>query len=97
MSDFSYAVLLVGCLLGLVGFIISLICVSMISGFVRSTHTVQYVPHETPADALQPSPDIAAENEQALLDKVGKKKNKLTVVADLDAPLEEINKSDINF
>lgn len=84
-------------LCGFAGLMISLVCVAMIAGFTRSTHTVQYVPHDnTPAFA--PQPDVVTENEQALLDKVGKKKKDIpTVVEDLDSPIEEIIQTDIKF
>lgn len=85
-------------LCGMAGLIISLICVAMVAGFLRSTHTVQYLPHDN-TDAFKPEPDLAAENEAALLNQVGRKKKpeRPTVVEDLDAPLEAINQTDITF
>lgn len=97
MNDTVWMGIFIVCaFLGLAGFLVSCICVAMIAGFVRSTHTVQYVPHENTLPEIDP--DLAAENEKALLDQVGrKKKDKPTVVEDLDAPLEEIAQSDIKF
>lgn len=85
-------------LLGLIGFIVSLVCVAIVAGFTRSTHTVQYVPHDN-TPSFEAEKDILAENEAALLNQVGKKKKieKPTVVEDLDAPLEEITRTDLNF
>lgn len=84
-------------LCGFAGFVISLICVAMVAGFTRSTHSVQYIPHDN-TNAFTPDPDLVTENEQALLDKVGKKKKeKPTVVEDLDSVIEDINQTDINF
>lgn len=83
--------------LGFVGFIVSCICVAMVAGFLRSTHTVQYVPHDN-TPAFEPEVDVVAENEKALLDKVGKKKKEQpTVVEDLDSTIHDIAKSEINF
>lgn len=83
--------------LGLVGFVVSLICVAIVAGFTRSTHTVQYVPHDN-TDAFIPPVDVMEENEKALFDKVGKKKkDEPTVIEKLDSPIEEINRSDISF
>lgn len=91
------AILLSCGILGVAGFVISCICVAMVAGFTRSTHTVQYIPHDN-SQAFIPPADLVSENEQALLDKVGKKtKEKPTVVEDLDSPIEEINQSDIGF
>lgn len=88
--------ILMGCaLLGMAGFIISCICVAMVAGFTRSTHTVQYVPHDN-TPAFVPETDLLQENEEALLNKVGRKK-KPTVVEDLDAPIEEITKTELTF
>ena len=91
-------ILLSGGVLVLVGFVVSLICVAMVAGFTRSTHTVQYVPHDN-TPAFEPEPDLLKENEDALLGKVGKKNKveKPTVVEVLDAPIEEITKSDLNW
>lgn len=84
-------------ILGLVGFVTSLICVAMVAGFTRSTHTVQYLPHDN-TESFKPEADLEEENERALLDKVGKKKKELpTVVEDLDAPIRDIAESEINF
>lgn len=89
------AILLSCGILGLAGFIISCVCVAMVAGFTRSTHTVQYVPHDN-SGTFQPEPDVIKENEEALLSTVGRKK-KPTVVEDLDSSIEEVTKSDINF
>lgn len=88
--------IVLGGILGLVGFIVSLICVAMIAGFTRSTHTVQYVPHDN-SEVLKDEEEIIAENEKILLDKVGKKKKEVTILDDLDSPLEEISKTEIHF
>lgn len=100
MTEVQMSLLIACALLGLIGFVISLICVAMIAGFTRSTHTVQYMPVDNKEieNILAPSEDIARENEEALLSMVGrKKKTKLEVVDPLDAALEEIAKSDIQF
>lgn len=83
---------------GVFGFVISLVCVAMVAGFTRSTHTVQYVPHDN-TPAFEPEADLLKENEAALLNQVGKKKKveKPTVVEDLDATIEEINQSDFAY
>jgi len=97
LTNTAIVIVIVGGVLGFIGFIISLICVAMISGFVRSTHTVQYLPHDN-AEVFSPTSDIAAENEKAILDSVGrKKKDRPTVIEPLDQPLEDIIKSDIGF
>ena len=97
-TDYMFLTLVIaGSCLGIAGFVISCICVAMVAGFTRSTHTVQYVPHDN-SDAFQPEPSLVEENEKALLAQVGrKKKDKPTVVEDLDAPIEEIAQTDITF
>jgi hypothetical protein len=80
-------------ILGLVGFVVSLICVSIIAGFVRSTHTVQYVPTETPK--IEPvDEELAKENEEFFDMPIGKKKKIKEAIQPLDAVLEEINETD---
>ncbi len=85
-------------------FVISLICVAIVVGMSRATHSVQYVPHdqdpfEEISEHLKEDERIAAENEKALLDKIGptKKREKVTAVEDLDQALEEITTSDVRF
>lgn len=97
-TDYMFLTLVIaGGFLGIAGFIVSCICVAMVAGFTRSTHTVQYIPHENP-EMLNPITDLELENEKALLDKVGRKtKDRPTVIEDLDAPLAEIAKTDIQF
>jgi len=93
--------ILISCgVLGAAGFVISCICVSMVAGFLRSTHTVQYVPHDNTdvLDEMRKQDAINAENEKALLASVGrKKKDQPTVVEDLDSTIEEINKTELKF
>jgi uncharacterized protein YneF (UPF0154 family) len=90
-------IILAGGILGIAGFIVSCICVAMVAGFTRSTHTVQYLPHDNTA-AFKAEPDLVEQNEKALLDKVGKKfSEKPKVVQDLDEVVEEITKTDVNF
>ncbi len=90
-------IILVCGILGLVGFVVSLICVAMVAGFTRSTHTVQYLPHDN-TEAFKPDPDLLAENEDALFDKVGKKKkDRPTVVEDLDSVIEDITQTELTF
>ena len=97
MSNGMIGIVIAGGIFGIAGFFVSCICVAMIAGFTRSTHTVQYVPHDN-SSLEKTESELLAENEQALLDKVGKKqKEKPTVVEELDLPIEEINQSDINF
>jgi low affinity Fe/Cu permease len=81
-------------MLGAVGFVVSLICVAMIAGFLRSTHTVQYIPQEVPAGPLKPWSD--EEELEKLKESVGKKK--VDPIADeIDSAMEEITKSDVLF
>lgn len=67
-------VLLFGGLCGVIGMVISLICLACIVGFTRSTHTVQYVPMETPKldDADLPL-KTELDEEEELLRKVGRR------------------------
>lgn len=85
-------------LLGLVGFIVSCLCVAMIAGFTRSTHTVQYLPHDN-ADIFKPEANILEENEKALLNKVGpkRKKEEPTIIDPLDSALDEITNTELKF
>lgn len=90
-------ILLTGGVMGVAGFVISLVCVAIVTGMMRATHTVQYMPHDN-AEAFKPLDSVLEENEKALLDKVGKKKKEEpTVVENLDAPIEEITRTDITF
>ena len=92
---------LVGGILGIVGFVISLICVAIIAGFLRSTHTVQYV--EPPKDIDIPDPflfeSLEEKEEKEILAKVGKKKVETQdpVSSIMDEEMEEITKSDSLF
>lgn len=96
-EEMKLAFILFCSICGLVGMVISMVCVAMVAGFTRSTHTVQYVPHENDA-AFVPPADILAANEQALLDKVGKKKKEEpTVIESLDSAIDEINNSELKF
>jgi hypothetical protein len=98
MSSETLAFLIMfGGLLGLVGFVVSLICVAMVAGFTRSTHTVQYVPHEQPGDDFKTNEELEKENEKALLDKVGRIKDRPTVVTPIDEPIDQVNETEINF
>lgn len=85
----------IGGICGFAGIFISLICVAMVSGFLRSTHTVQYVPHAV--DDTEIPEEVVEDNDEALFNKVGRKTKKPeapTVLEDLDAPIKEINQSD---
>lgn len=66
--------LVLGGLCGFMGLGISLICVACVVGFTRSTHTVQYVPLETP-NLVDPDMPVKTEldEEEELLKKVGRK------------------------
>ncbi len=98
MTHTQEAVLVFASLAGMAGFFVSLICVSVVVGMARATHTVQYVPHDNSTADLIPQSDILKENEEALLDKVGKKKREQpTVVEDLDAAVAEVAQSDVKF
>ena len=90
------AVMLFCAVLGLVGFVVSLICVAMIAGFLRSTHTVQYVPAEpTKVDIPDPLAFFNEEEEEKeILEKVGKKKPADPIISQIDEEMEEITKSD---
>lgn len=79
--------------LGFVGFIISLICVSIIAGFVRSTHTVQYVPTE-PAKLDAELEEVAKENEDFFDMPIGKKRKLKEAIQPIDAVLEEVTDTD---
>lgn len=89
---------MVGGILGLVGFVVSLICVAMIAGFLKSTHTVQYV--EPPKAIDIPDPflfeSLEEKEEKEILAKVGKKKVETQdpISSILDEEMEEITKSD---
>jgi hypothetical protein len=87
---------LIGGILGLAGFVVSLICVSIIAGFVRSTHTVQYVPMDPPK--IEPiDEEIVKENEEFFDMPIGKKKKLKEAVQPLDAVIEEITDSETLF
>ena len=79
--------------LGAMGFVISLVCVAMIAGFVRSTHTVQYLPYGgAPVDD-----QVAKENEELLNTPIGKKKREPSEVPPMDTALDEIATTDVRF
>lgn len=91
------AMVIAGAILGLVGFIVSLICVAMIAGFLRSTHTVQYVPAEKAVDMPDPLKaffDDGAEEEKEILESIGKKKKLDPIMEEINAEMEDITKSD---
>lgn len=74
MTGLLAFILLFGGICGVIGMGISLVCVACVVGFLRSTHTVQYMPVETPKfdDALVP-PKTELDEEEELLKKVGRK------------------------
>lgn len=87
-------------ILGTAGFIISLVCVAMVAGFTRSTHTVQYV--EAPKAVDIPDPfledKIEEEAEKELFAKVGKKKPAADPVTTMiDDTMDEVTKTDTLF
>lgn len=93
---------IVAVVFGIVGFVVSLICVAIIAGFTRSTHTVQYVeppkPMDLPDPFLEENLEEAAEME--IISKVGKKKKVETpdpVSSILDEEMENLTKSDSLF
>jgi hypothetical protein len=92
---------IIAAILGTTGFIISLICVAIIAGFTRSTHTVQYVEAPKPMDIPDPFLDEKVEEleEREILAKVGKKKVETPdpVSSILDEEMENITKSDSLF
>ena len=85
----------IGGICGFIGLILGLVCVAIVSGFVRSTHTVQYLPLKS--DDTELPEEVKEDTEEALFNKVGRKSKKPeapTVLEDLDAPIKEINQSD---
>lgn len=91
------AMLIAGAILGLVGFVVSLLCVAMIAGFLRSTHTVQYLPAEKAVDIPDPLKaffDEGVEEEKEILESIGKKKKTDPIMEEINAEMEEITKSD---
>lgn len=73
MITMNETVAMFGGICGVAGLVISLICVACVVGFTRSTHTVQYVPADTPAISIEPTLPDEFEEEQELLKKVGRK------------------------
>ena len=90
------ALLMLCAILGLFGFLVSLICVAMIAGFLRSTHTVQYIPQEVPLDPLKKWEEEDAELEK-LKESVGRKKRPDPIAEEMEAVLDEVSKSDVLF
>lgn len=82
-----------GGICGLIGMGISLICVACVVGFTRSTHTVQYVPLETPnlVDADLPV-KTQLDEEEELLKNVGRKPKEPVNLA--DSAVESVTQTD---
>lgn len=53
MDNLKDALLMLCGILGLVGFVTSLICVAILEGMKRATHTVQYAPVENPFEKYE--------------------------------------------
>jgi hypothetical protein len=82
------------------GFVISLICVAIVAGFTRSTHTVQYVEPPKPVDMPDPFlfEKLEEQEEKEILSKVGKKKPQIDPVSSmLNDEMLEVTKSDSLF
>lgn len=91
---------IVSAILGVAGFIISLICVAMVAGFLKSTHTVQYVEPPKPIDIPDPFifENLEEKEERELMAKVGKKKVTPDPVSTImDEEMEDVTKSDSLF
>ncbi len=106
MSYTLALILLVGGVLGLVGFVVSLICVAIVVGMSRSTHTVvPYTPMEEKLAEIED--EIAAEEEsrraeeEKLFNSVGRKKKPKEEPAPtldlLDDPIAEINQQSTRY
>lgn len=95
MTGLLAFILLFGGICGVIGLTISLICVACVVGFLRSTHTVQYMPVETPYinEPLVP-PQNELDEEEELLKKVGRKPKPPVNLA--EKAVEDITQSD-NF
>jgi len=88
-------VAIIGGMCGFLGLALGLVSVAMVAGFTRSTHTVQYLPHDN-TESFTPDKNLVEENDTALLSQVGRK-NRPSVVEELDAPLDEITNTDFKF
>lgn len=90
-SEILAIMILTGGILGLVGFIISLVCVAMVAGFLRSTHKVQYVPMTEESAEETPMKEESEEMEE--LKKIGRKPR----ISEADQVITELNKSDVLY
>lgn len=85
--------------LGLIGFIISLVCLAITVGMSRATHSVHYVKPEEVDDALEKflnNPlDPYDEDIEKELEKAGKKRTE--VLRPIDIAVEEISNTDIQL
>ena len=68
MSEFN----LIICLLSVASLVISLICVAIVAGFTRSTHTVQYEPYQNDS-IIKASEELAKENAEVIEMPIGRK------------------------
>ena len=71
MSEFN----LIICLLSIASLVISLICVAIVAGFTRSTHTVQYQPYEN--TEIKPTEELAKENSELIEAPIGRRSKEL--------------------
>lgn len=96
-ADFMHLFLIIGGFLGVMGFIISLICVACVVGFTRSTHQVQYVPLEPMKNDLLAGAEELLEEEEEIKESLGRKKKKPAPINEVERIMEEITSTDIHI
>lgn len=69
-------------LLATASLVVSLICVAIVAGFTRSTHQVQYVPHDL--GTLDPLEEIASANKELITESIGRKRMEKTKLQTTD-------------
>lgn len=98
MENYLPLLLIFGAILGVVGFIVSCICVAICVGMMKATHTIQYVPAETNPELEKFLRDPLGEQDADIdkeLELAGKKRS--SVLQPIDNAVESVATSDISI
>lgn len=99
MENYLPLFLIFGAILGVVGFVVSCICVAICVGMMKATHTIQYVPAETTNPELEKFLKDPLGEQDADIDKelelAGKKRS--SVLQPIDNVVEAVATSDISI
>ena len=94
MSNLYAVMAITGLVFGTLGLLISCVCLSMVTGFLRSTHTVQFKPLDEqkikdPFEPFKPIEEEVVDEERQVLDLMEKAKKKKPLIDEEEITPEE--------